>query len=75
MISKAITWGKDRTAAMDLLNIALDEYVIEGVANNLGFGKSILENANFRAGDYDTSFIPTFYPNGYAGNTLNSTDK
>lgn len=70
MISKAITWGKDRTAAMDLLNVALDQYVINGVANNLGFGKSILENKAFREGNYDTSFIPTYYPNGFAGNAL-----
>jgi acetyl/propionyl-CoA carboxylase alpha subunit len=49
--------------------------VIEGVANNLGFGKSILENKAFREGNYDTSFIPTYYPNGYAGNALESRDK
>ena len=42
MISKLITWGKDRKSAMKLLNRAFDEYVIQGVTHNIGFGKSIL---------------------------------
>jgi len=44
MISKLITWGHDREASMDLLDKAIDEYVVDGVSNNLGFGKSILAN-------------------------------
>jgi propionyl-CoA carboxylase alpha chain len=38
MISKLVTWGKDRKEAMDLLAKAIDEYVIRGVIHNLGFG-------------------------------------
>jgi propionyl-CoA carboxylase alpha chain len=38
MISKLITWGKDRKEAMDLIGKAMDEYVIRGVVHNLGFG-------------------------------------
>jgi propionyl-CoA carboxylase alpha chain len=38
MISKLITWGKDRKTALDLLNDAMDEYVIRGVTHNVGFG-------------------------------------
>lgn len=38
MISKLITWGEDRKQAMDLMDSALDEYVVQGVANNIGFG-------------------------------------
>ena len=37
MISKLITWGKDRSEAMNLLSKAVDEYVIRGVVHNLGF--------------------------------------
>lgn len=37
MISKLITWGKDRKEAMNLLSKAVDEYVIRGVVHNLGF--------------------------------------
>lgn len=42
MISKLITWGENRTEAMDLLDKAFDEYVVQGLSHNLGFGKSIL---------------------------------
>ena len=44
MISKLITWGKDRNEAMSILDRAFDEYVIQGVTHNIGFGKSILAN-------------------------------
>lgn len=67
MISKLITWGKDRNEAIQILDRAFDEYVIQGVTNNIGFGKSILANKKFQEGDYSTAYIPTFYPNGYTG--------
>lgn len=67
MISKTITWGQTREEALELLKKALDEYVIQGVTDNCGFGLSICNNEAFVAGKYDTSFIPTYYPNGYHG--------
>ena len=70
MISKLITWGKDRKEAMDLIDKAFDEYVIHGVTHNIGFGKSIIHNESFKAGDYSTAFIPKYYPQGYHGNAL-----
>lgn len=71
MISKLITWGKDRKEAMDLIDNAFDEYVVQGVTHNLGFGKSIVHNESFASGDYSTAFIPDFYPEGYHGDILN----
>jgi propionyl-CoA carboxylase alpha chain len=44
MISKLVSWGKDRKEALDLIGKAIDEYVIRGVVHNLGFGQSILRN-------------------------------
>jgi len=73
MISKLITWGKDRKEAMNLLDKAFDEYVVQGVAHNIGFGKSIVANKSFDSGDYSTAFIPTFYPDGYRGDKLSDT--
>ena len=74
MISKLVTWGKDRTAAINLLASAMDEYVIRGVVHNLGFGRSILRNESFLAGKYSTAFIPTFYPHGFKGDHLDTDD-
>ena len=72
MISKLITWGEDRKSAMDLLDKVIDQYVVQGVAHNLGFGKSIIANEAFARGDYSTAFIPEYYPDGYTGDTLNN---
>lgn len=62
MISKLITWAPTRTEALTLLNKAMDEYVIKGVTHNLGFGQSILNNEAYATGNYNTAFIPTYYP-------------
>ena len=72
MISKLITWAPDRKQSLELLDKAFDQYVVQGVAHNLGFGKSIIHNESFAAGDYSTAFIPDFYPDGYRGEILNT---
>ena len=70
MISKLITWGRNRQESMDILNQAFDEYVIRGVTHNIGFGKSILANKAYASGDYSTAFIPDLYPDGFSGDDL-----
>ena len=62
MISKLITWGKDRPAAIELMKKAMDEYIIRGLVHNIGHGKSIFKHADFISGNYSTAFIPTHYP-------------
>lgn len=42
MISKVVTWGKDRKSSLELMDHAIDNYVIQGLSHNLGFCKSIL---------------------------------
>ena len=74
MICKLITWGKDREESMRILDHAFDEYVIQGVTHNIGFGKSILANQGYWTGDYSTAFIPDYYPKGYSGETLSTDD-
>ncbi len=74
MISKLVTWGKDRAEALALLDRALGDYVIRGVTHNLGFGQSILRNADFASGNYNTAFIPTVYPDGFTGDHLDQAD-
>lgn len=74
MISKLITWGKDREESMVILDKAFDEYVIQGVTHNIEFGKSILANDAYWTGDYSTAFIPENYPEGFSGDKLDSAD-
>jgi len=75
MISKLITWGKDRETSMRLLGEKLDEYVVHGVDHNIGFGKSIIENEAYWKGNYSTAFIPTYYKDGYHGEELTNHRK
>lgn len=57
MIAKLIAYGKDREEAINKMLRALDEFVIEGIDNNIDFQIDILNNDKFRLGDFDTSFI------------------
>lgn len=42
MIAKLITYGKDRTEAIDLMKKALADYKVVGLNNNLKFLKRVI---------------------------------
>ncbi len=65
MISKLITYGSTREQATEAMQLALDEYTIQGVDTNIGFLASILQQARFTSGELDTNFIEAHYPEGY----------
>jgi acetyl-CoA carboxylase biotin carboxylase subunit len=57
LISKLVTWGQTREEAIERMKRALREYHIEGIKSNISFFQEILENPNFKKGEFDTSFI------------------
>ncbi len=61
MLSKLITYGKDRQEALHRMIKAIDEYHIEGVATTLPFGKFVCEHEAFISGDFDTHFVKNHY--------------
>lgn len=61
MISKLLSYGKDRRQAVDRMLRALEEYRISGVANNIEFHKDILKHPEFIAGNLSTHFIDEYY--------------
>ena len=61
MLSKLITFGKNREEAIALMIKAIDNYHIEGVATTLGFGKFVMQHEAFRSGDFDTGFVKNYY--------------
>ena len=61
MISKLITFGKDRDEAIQLMIQAIDNYLIEGVETTLAFGKFVCEHPAFIEGKFDTHFVNSFY--------------
>jgi len=61
MLSKLITYGKNREEAIALMIKAIDNYQIEGVATTLAFGKFVMQHEAFRTGEFDTGFVKKYY--------------
>ena len=60
MISKLITYGRNRNDAINRMKRALSEYIILGVKTTIPFHKAVLRNPNFISGDLNTHFIDTY---------------
>jgi acetyl-CoA carboxylase biotin carboxylase subunit len=57
MIGKLITYGRNRTEALDRMSRALNEYMITGIKTTIPFEQAILQDPDFRRGNYNTSFV------------------
>lgn len=60
MISKLITIAQTREEAINTMERALSEYVIEGVKTTIPFHVQLMQNPDFRKGNYTTKFLETF---------------
>jgi 3-methylcrotonyl-CoA carboxylase alpha subunit len=61
MIAKLITFGTTRHSAILTLDRALAESEIEPLVTNMGFLRRVLGHEAFRAGQYDTEFVPRMF--------------
>jgi propionyl-CoA carboxylase alpha chain len=61
MLSKLISYGKDRDEAIQIMLKAIEDYHIEGVQTTLPFGKFVFEHEAFRSGYFDTHFVKDYY--------------
>jgi acetyl-CoA carboxylase biotin carboxylase subunit len=57
LLSKLIVWGADREQARRRMRRALDEFVLEGVHNNLGFHRWLVAHPDFGSGRLSTRFL------------------
>jgi acetyl-CoA carboxylase biotin carboxylase subunit len=57
MISKLITWAGDRPEALARMKRALAEYEVRGIRTTIPFFRWILEDEDFKAGRFDTTFL------------------
>ncbi len=65
LVAKLITYGKDRTEAIQRMKRALDMFVIEGIYTTIPLHEQILSNDDFVAGRFDTTFLSKLnYKNG-----------
>ena len=60
MIAKVIAVAQTREEAINTMERALSEYVIEGVKTTIPFHLQLMKNEQFRKGDFTTKFIESF---------------
>ena len=60
LIAKLIVRGKDRAEAVSRMSRALEMFVVEGIFTTIPLHRRILADPDFRAGNFDTTFIERF---------------
>jgi propionyl-CoA carboxylase alpha chain len=67
MIAKLITWAPTRIEAIDAQVAALDQFVIDGISDNVDFLSALMQHPRYRDGNITTGFIAEEYPEGFDG--------
>jgi len=62
LIAKLMTHGRDRAEAIARMKRSLDVMVVEGIRTNIPLHRRIMEDPDFIAGRFDTSFMERFAP-------------
>tara|TARA_B100000683_G_scaffold92729_2_gene91674 strand:+ start:11289 stop:12629 length:1341 start_codon:yes stop_codon:yes gene_type:complete len=60
MIAKLITVAQTREEAIQKMERALDEFIIEGIKTTIPFHQQLMKNEDFRKGNYTTKFMEDF---------------
>lgn len=61
MLSKLITFGRNRAEAIQYMLKAIANFEVKGVSTTLPFGKFVCEHPAFRSGNFDTHFVKKYY--------------
>jgi propionyl-CoA carboxylase alpha subunit len=67
MIAKLVTWAPTREAAINAQVDSLDQFVIDGISDNVDFLSALMQHPRFRSGEITTGFIAEEYPEGFEG--------
>ncbi len=60
MIAKLITIAQSREEAINTMERALSEFVVEGIKTTIPFHVQLMQNKDFREGNYTTKFMESF---------------
>ena len=60
MIAKLIVRGTTRAAALARMKRALEEFVIEGIKTTIPFHIQLMDNEDFKKGNFTTNFLENF---------------
>jgi acetyl/propionyl-CoA carboxylase alpha subunit len=66
ILSKVITWGKDRSESIARMILALSDYKVIGIKTNVRYLVEILKHPEFIAGNTYTGFLDEYLP-GWTG--------
>jgi propionyl-CoA carboxylase alpha chain len=69
------TYAPTREEALEKLEVALDNYVIQGVGHNIAFLRDVTAAKRFKEGRLTTNYIPEEYPQGFLGVQLSQEQK
>ena len=61
LIAKLICHGKDREEAMNKMQRALSQFVVQGIHTSIPLHEKIFADAEFRSGAFDTKFMERFF--------------
>jgi propionyl-CoA carboxylase alpha chain len=67
MIAKLVIWAPTRLEAIDAQIDALDQFVVDGISDNVDFLSALMQHPRFRGGNITTGFIAEEYPDGFDG--------
>ena len=60
LIAKLVVRGRDRAEAISRMSRALEMFVVEGIYTSIPLHRRIMADPDFRAGNFDTSFMERF---------------
>jgi acetyl-CoA carboxylase biotin carboxylase subunit len=60
LIAKVIVRANTRLSAIEKMKRALDEFYVEGISTTIPFHKALMDDEDFRSGNFDTKFLETF---------------
>lgn len=60
LVAKLCVWAETREAAINRLERVLGEYSVEGIKTTIPFFRAVIQNEDFRKGNFDTGFIDRF---------------
>ncbi len=61
LIAKLVCHGKDREEAMNKMQRALSQFVVQGIHTTIPLHQKIFADEEFRAGKFDTKFMERFF--------------
>jgi acetyl-CoA carboxylase biotin carboxylase subunit len=64
LVAKVLTHGTDRAQAIARMRVALDEFIVEGIATTIPLHRRLIQEPRFLAGEVHTRFVEEWLDEG-----------